>query len=344
MLGKYKKTNFTLLFLDLVLIVVLVLTYGFERFAVYKPYMILALPILLVLLLAVNGYHYLKSKNNLLKRQVIRVDLWVLGIVLLAEITTLIVNFETTFLKAYIDSRFVLEYGLFLYFFLQLTFFVRKIYSLYFNPALLFVSSFALVALTGTFLLMLPVATTQGIGFVDALFTATSAVAVTGLVVVDTATAFTSFGHTVILILIQIGGLGMLTFTSFFAYFFRTGATFSESLYMKDIIGNEKLGNVMRLTMEIVVFAIVIELIGALFIYSSLNQAVLQNNRLFFSIFHSISAFCNAGFSLAGQNLMSDGMRFNYFFAMDHHGTCCLWGFGIYHCPKLYFLPQEVGP
>ena len=87
------------------------------------------------------------------------------------------------------------------------------------NPAQLFITSFVGIVLLGTFLLMLPKATYDGISFLDALFTSTSAVCVTGLIVVDTGTFFTPLGQNIIVFLIQLGGLGILTFASYFSYF-----------------------------------------------------------------------------------------------------------------------------
>ena len=110
--------------------------------------------------------------------------------------------------------------GLLLYLFLQLLPSVRKLYHAFYNPALLFIASFATITVFGAILLKLPKATTTSISWVDAFFTASSAVSVTGLAVVDTGAAFTRFGQWVILILIQFGGLGVLTFTSFFSFFF----------------------------------------------------------------------------------------------------------------------------
>ena len=216
------------------------------------------------------------------------------------------------------------------YFFIRLTFLLRIIYSLYYNPAILFVGSFAMIALAGTFLLLLPSATTHGITFTDALFTATSATTVTGLIVVDTAKDFTPFGQTVIMILFQIGGLGMLTFTSFFAYFFKSGASFKESLYMKDILGHEKLNTVMRTVMQIVAFSLILEAIGAFFIYHSVAHSDAFESKGFFAIFHAISAYCNAGFSLASNNLFDNGLRFNYYMQWIIMGLIVFGGLG-YH-------------
>lgn len=308
----FKKSKIFIWILDLVLIGTLVLSYGFERFERYLGYAVLALPILVLLLILVNFYLYKTSYKSQTAHKVSRINLIFLSGILLLQTVFVLMDDGTSFLEAYVRYRLVLEYGLFIYFFFRLTFLVRRIYEWYFNPPLLFVLSFALVSLTGAFLLMLPTATTGGISFTDALFTSTSAVAVTGLTVLDTSNDFTTFGQTVILILIQVGGLGMLTFTSFFAYFFKTGSTFRESLYMKDIIGEGSLNNIMRVTMQIVLFALLIELVGALFIFHSLNHTPYQGD-IFFSVFHAISAFCNAGFVLTPNNLMADGLQFNYY-------------------------------
>ena len=100
----------------------------------------------------------------------------------------------------------------------------------YFNPAQIFILSILIIILLGSLLLMLPKATHNGISFIDALFTSTSAVCVTGLIVVDTGTYFTLFGQSIILFLIQIGGLGILTFASYFSYFFKGGSTYENQL------------------------------------------------------------------------------------------------------------------
>jgi potassium uptake TrkH family protein len=242
----------------------------------------------------------------------------------------ILANYETSVVETFFNARYVIEYGLLFYFFIRLTFLLRKVYSIYFNPAILFVGSFAIIALAGTFLLMLPSATTAGISFTDALFTATSATAVTGLIVVDTAKDFTPFGQTVIMILFQIGGLGMLTFTSFFAYFFKSGASFKESLYMKDILGHDKLNSVMKTVMQIVVFSLILEGIGAFFIYHSLAHIDSFRGRGFFAIFHAISAYCNAGFSLASNGLYDNGLRFNYYMQWVIMGLIVFGGLG-YH-------------
>lgn len=182
------------------------------------------------------------------------------------------------------------------------------------NPALLFVFSFLIIIVFGTALLMLPNATYTGIMFTDAFFTSTSAVCVTGLIVVDTATFFTPLGKFFIIILIQAGGLGIMTFTSFFGYFFKGGASFGNEFLLKDLINEEKLGEIFKTLVKIITITFSIEAIGAVIIYSTLDPSLFSGNLslLGFSVFHSISAFCNAGFSTLSGNLYQPGFRYNY--------------------------------
>ena len=144
----------------------------------------------------------------------------IIGALLLISLVISIVNIDLHYLDVLRKIRPILEAGLIFYFIIRLMILVRFVYEVYYNPAIVFVGSFFAIIILGSFLLMLPNATTSGISFTDALFTSTSAVCVTGLIVVDTATVFTTVGQTIIISLIQIGGLGILTFTSFFAFFF----------------------------------------------------------------------------------------------------------------------------
>lgn len=191
----------------------------------------------------------------------------------------------------------------------------KLLYSGSVNAMLLFAGSFAIIILAGSFLLTLPLATTNGISYIDALFTATSAVSVTGLAVLNTGVDFTLFGQSVILLLIQLGGLGILTFTSFFAYFFQSGSSFKEGMYLQDMISSDSLGDVWGLILRIVGFTLSFELAGAVLIFWAVQPVAGDMNiweQLFFSIFHSVSAFCNAGFSTLGNSLYEGAFRFNY--------------------------------
>ncbi|WP_121665994.1 TrkH family potassium uptake protein [Mesonia aquimarina] len=313
MLKKISQSNIALWFLDLILLAFLIFDFGFESYKDYRLYKLIALPALLIALLGFNYFKYRNFNSNIKVKRSSRFNLTILSFLVLLELLLIIFNYQNSFIETFFEERYVIEYGLLFYFFIRLTFFVRRIYDIYFNPAILFIGSFAIVALSGSFLLMLPEATTNGITFTDALFTSTSAVAVTGLIVLDTAKDFTPFGQTIIMVLFQLGGLGMLTFTSFFAYFFKSGSSFKESLFMKDVLGNEKLSSIMQTAMRIVVFSLVVEGIGALLIFSSLEGDDTFQNRSFFAVFHAISAYCNAGFSTSSSGFYEEGLRFNYY-------------------------------
>ncbi|HMO87970.1 MAG TPA: potassium transporter TrkG [Lacibacter sp.] len=183
-----------------------------------------------------------------------------------------------------------------------------------FGPAQLFIISFLIIILSGTLLLLLPGATYTGIRFTDALFTATSAVCITGLIVVDTGSHFTPFGQTIVLLLIQVGGLGILTFASYFSYFFKGGTTYENQLALGDMTNSRKLGEVFATLRYILVITFGIELVAATFIYFSLPAGLFTNEpeRLFFAVFHAVSAFCNAGFTTLRNSLYEEGFRTNY--------------------------------
>jgi trk system potassium uptake protein len=199
------------------------------------------------------------------------------------------------------------------------------------NPAQLFILSFLAIIIIGSFLLILPNATYDGISYLDALFTSTSAVCVTGLVVVDTGTHFTLFGQTLIMILIQVGGLGILTFASYFSYFFKGGATYENQLALSDITSSRKLGEVFSTLKYIILITFGIELFAGVLIYTSINSSnfTSQADQLFFAAFHSISAFCNAGFSTLSNSLYEAGFRFNYYLQLVIILTFVLGGLGF---------------
>jgi len=187
--------------------------------------------------------------------------------------------------------------------------------NFYFNPTILFVISFLVLILVGTLLLMLPKTTADvPLPFVDALFMATSAVCITGLATVDIAAQFTEFGHTVILILIQLGGLGIMTFTGFFGYFFSGGFSYKNQLMYSEFLGQNKVASVINTLLKIIFVTLFFEVVGAVFIFFSTEAADFATNgdRVFFAVFHAVSAFCNAGFTTAAGGLNQAAFRFNY--------------------------------
>ncbi len=199
------------------------------------------------------------------------------------------------------------------------------------NPAQLFILSFLLLIVVGALLLMLPNATHRGISFIDALFTSTSAVCVTGLIVVDTDSFFTLFGQSIIVLLIQLGGLGIMTFASYFSYFFRGGSSYENQLMLRDMTNSDKLGEVFGTLKKIIFITFSIELVGGIFIFYSLDPVLFSSvyDRAYFSLFHSISAFCNAGFSTLPNGLYEMGFRFNYPLHLIIAGLFILGGLGF---------------
>ncbi|WP_185862189.1 TrkH family potassium uptake protein [Blattabacterium cuenoti] len=212
------------------------------------------------------------------------------------------------------DIKISLLVSLILYILIRVTYFMRIIYVKIHNPAFIFITSFVFLSFFGSLLLMLPSSTVKQISFIDALFTSTSAVCVTGLVVLDTAKDFTYLGKVMILILIELGGLGILTITSFFSYFFRDGFSFKEAIFVSNFLNTKTTSNVLSLAVKVVMFTLTVELIGTLLIYFSIRDknTIESDSPLFFSIFHSVSAFCNSGFSTLSQGLYSESVRFNY--------------------------------
>ncbi|OQP18256.1 potassium transporter TrkG, partial [Geobacillus zalihae] len=173
----------------------------------------------------------------------------------------------------------------------------------FFDPPKVLVSGFALIILVGAFLLMLPTATVDGKGlpFLDALFTATSATCVTGLVVVDTGTTFTLFGQLVILALIQVGGLGFMTFATLFAFLLGKRISLKERLLLQEALNQLSIEGIVRLVKRILVFTVVIEGIGGLLLAIRFSFDMPFWKAVYFGFFHAISNFNNAGFDLMGE-------------------------------------------
>ena len=173
------------------------------------------------------------------------------------------------------------------------------------NPSLILAVSFLIIILIGTGLLMLPRSTVAGISWVDSLFISTSAVCVTGLTSVDVASTFTTTGFVIIILLIQIGGLGVMTLTSFFAMFFMGNTSLYNQLVVRDMVSSNSLNSLLSTLVYIIGFTLAIEGVGMLAIWSDIHGTMGMDihEELAFSAFHSISAFCNAGFSTLPGNL-----------------------------------------
>lgn len=170
-------------------------------------------------------------------------------------------------------------------------------------PAQIIILGFLGIILFGAFLLMLPISSAAGetTPFINALFTSTSAVCVTGLVVVDTGTFWSGFGKLVIISLIQVGGLGFMTITTFGAIIVGKKIGIKNRLLIQESLGQNKIQGIVNLTKKIFLGTITIEFIGAIFLATQFIPRFGYTEGIAKSLFHSVSAFCNAGFDTMGN-------------------------------------------
>ncbi|MBS3946751.1 MAG: TrkH family potassium uptake protein [Dethiobacter sp.] len=169
------------------------------------------------------------------------------------------------------------------------------------SPAKILPGGFALLILLGAVLLTLPASTHTGsLSFLDALFTATSAVCVTGLVVVDTGTYFTRFGQTVIMLLIQVGGLGIMTAATLIFILLGKKITLRERLVIQESLNQITMQGLVRLAYTLVLLTLTVQGIGAVLLATRFVPLYGFSTGLFYAVFHAVSAFCNAGFDLFG--------------------------------------------
>ncbi|RLC05837.1 MAG: hypothetical protein DRH34_01640 [Deltaproteobacteria bacterium] len=166
------------------------------------------------------------------------------------------------------------------------------------SPGRIAVIGYTALIILGTFLLYLPVSTNDHLHFVDALFTAASAVCVTGLTIVDTAGTFTLFGKMVILSLIQVGGIGIMVLSTIFLFSIGKKVSITGRILLQDTYSLSHGKGTLPLIKDIVLFTVAIESIGAVILFFRFHSGQTTGMGIFYSVFHSVSAFCNAGFSL----------------------------------------------
>jgi len=210
------------------------------------------------------------------------------------------------------------------------------------SPPILFVLSYVILVVIGSSLMMLPEVTASGEGmdFVDALFTSISANCVTGLAVVDTATYFSFKGKFLLMILIQIGGLNIIAFATYFIVCFqKKNTTFQTAASIKEMLNVEKLEDVKRLVWLVVVTSLSIELVGAIIIYNQwgANMFFASNEeKVFFSFFHAVSAFNNAGFTLLTDGFTNEHVQQSYGLHFVIAWLIILGGIGFSTLEELY--------
>ncbi|WP_099203307.1 TrkH family potassium uptake protein [Miniphocaeibacter massiliensis] len=175
------------------------------------------------------------------------------------------------------------------------------------NPSLYLALGFLSVILIGSILLMLPISSANGTAtnYLDCLFVATSNVCVTGLTTVVTATHWSTFGHVIIITLVQIGGLGFMTMATFMALLLGKRITLSSRLVIKEQLNADTMKGLVKLIKYVLFSTFIIEAIGALLLSITFIPELGVKKGIWYSIFHSISSFCNAGFDIIGPSSLS---------------------------------------
>ena len=206
-----------------------------------------------------------------------------------------------------------------------------------FHPGLVLILSFLAIVVVGTLLLRMPRCTAGGesCSWLDAAFTSTSAVCVTGLAVQNTATYFSPTGQAVILLLIQIGGLGIMTLAFFAAVVLFEGISLHDRLLLGRMLQENRLARVGRTLGFIVAMTFVCEAIGAVILYAGLDGVADDGERWFHAVFHSVSAFCNAGFSTLPDGLASAVVRGNALWQIVIMALIVIGGLGALVCEDL---------
>lgn len=182
---------------------------------------------------------------------------------------------------------------------------IRNLINNFFSsPPRTILFAYFIIILFGSALLYLPFSTTRPIFYLDALFTAVSAITNTGLIVLDTSKDFTATGKFIILFLIHLGGLGYMTMTTFFLLTFRQKITFKDRLILAESLNYPGVGGLIKFLTRVFVFVIIIETLGAIVLFFGFLKSNNIISAIKLSVFHSISAFNNAGFSLLKNNLI----------------------------------------
>ena len=181
------------------------------------------------------------------------------------------------------------------------------------TPSQILLISFLIIISVGTIALLLPIATPrgeEGISFLEALFTSTSAVSVTGLSVLDVSKKFSMFGKTIIMILFQLGGLGIMTFSSIIMFLIGRKITYQEKRILQEDLNKETVGGIIKFIKRLLLMVFIIESVGAILLFLVFRKDFDIGKAIYYAVFHSISAFCNAGFSLFTNSF--EGYKDNY--------------------------------
>jgi trk system potassium uptake protein len=311
----YATSNILIIITTLIALGLIIYDFGFYPFYSHNKliysfltYVLAAFKILFLIRFITEWVEIKKAKAHLYN------FLLVIFTFYLGWVCSRIIALEEVESSLYVIRKSILYSGIAFLFLAEVSSLLKFIYSKRQNPSFVFLISFAVIIAIGMLLLMLPNATTHGISPIDALFTSASAVCVTGLTVIDTAHDFTMTGKVIIMFLIQIGGLGIMTFTGLLAYLASGSVSIHNQLALKSMVSSNRISNVITIVTRIIIVTLFFEAVGAILIYFSVDKNLFNNTieRMFFSAFHAVSGFCNAGFSTESAGLYTEVLRFNY--------------------------------
>ena len=309
----YRLLNKLTIFISLIGVGVALIDSGFTLSTLLQHIFHLFYLTIILLGFIATIWRYLRAKTRLAVNKVAIFDL-LASVAIFLLLAIHFTELARSGLSMPVDGFIAIKIAVFVTFIREISDNNFSLNRTFLNPGQFFILSFLAVVLVGSLMLMMPNATNEPITFIDALFTATSAVCVTGLIVVDTATRFTTFGQVIIIGLIQIGGLGILTFVTYFSYFFKGGVSYETQLSISEMNFSRRLGDMVSTLKSILYVTFGVEALAAMLIYISIYDlpGMSFSERLFFSVFHAISAFCNAGFSTFSAGLYDESLRFNY--------------------------------
>lgn len=235
---------------------------------------------------------------------------WAIDLLMLATLVPLLTTHgehsAPSLLHTLLYSRMTFVIVMGLYSAIYLSFVMIRIPGRHTNPSLILSVSFLTFITIGSGLLLLPRCTVDGISVIDSIFVSTSAVCICGLTPVDVSATFTPLGLCILAAMMQIGALGVMTFTSFFALFFSGQASVYSQLMVRDMFYSKTINSLLPTLLYTLLFTLCVEAIGAVAIYWSVVGTIpgyTTSDYMVFSAFHSLSAFCNAGFSTIGDGL-----------------------------------------
>lgn len=211
------------------------------------------------------------------------------------------------------------------------------------SPPRTLLMGFGVIIFIGAMLLRIPLAAVSGqsMSFIDALFTATSAACVTGLIVFDTGTYFTTFGHWVILLLIQIGGIGFMTMATLFALILRRRISLKERLILQESLNQGSIEGLVRLVRKVILYALALETIGAILYTARFMFDMSFGQAVYHGVFHAISIFNNAGFDLTGDFRSLTGYSKDLYMNIVSMILILLGGFGFVVLADLFEMKKK---